>query len=106
MARLVEAGSSHPARVTLLITAVLLVWSAYALSGAGVFPRLPMLRTILCAIAAVFLLRGFVFFPLMPLFPGNSMAFWLWSSAICAAIGVVHAIGIKQAWPVLSLGGT
>lgn len=103
MARLAEAGSSHPTRVTLVITAILLVWSAYALSGAGVIPRLPLLRTILCAIAAVYLVRGFLFYPLMPRFPGNSMTFWLVSSTICAAIGVLHAVGIKQAWPVLSL---
>jgi hypothetical protein len=106
MARLAEAGSSYPARVTLVITAMLLVWSAYALSGAGVIPRLPLLRTILCAIAAVYLFRGFVFYPLMPLFPGNSTTFWLVSGAICAAIGVVHAIGITQAWPVLSLAAS
>lgn len=102
MARLAEAGSPHPARVTLFIAAVFFVWSAYALSGAGVIARLPLLRTILCAIAAIYLLRGFVFFPLMRVLPGNSLSFWLWSAGICAVIGTVHAVGIKQAWPMLS----
>lgn len=106
MVRLVETGSSYPAKVTLFITAVLFVWSAYALSGAGVIPPLPLLRTILCAIAAVYLLRGFAFFTIMRLFPANSLAFWLWSAGICAAIGIVHAVGIKQAWPMLSSIGT
>ena len=105
MARMVEAGSAYPAIITSIITAMLLVWSAYAFSGAGLIPRLPLLRTILCAIAAVYLLRGIAFVPLMPLFPGNSMAFWLWSSAICVVIGAAYAIGIRQAWPALSLGG-
>lgn len=101
MAQLVEAGSSHPTRVTLFISAVLLTWSAYALSGAGVIARLPLLRTILCAITAVYLLRGLLFFLLMPYFPGNSMAFWWWSAAICLGIGLLHLFGLRQAWATL-----
>lgn len=106
MARLAEAGSSHPTMVTIFVATVLFVWSAYALSGAGVIARLPLLRTVLCAIAAVYLLRGLLFFPLMRLLPGNSLTFWLWSAGICAVIGIVHAVGIKQTWPVLSAVGT
>lgn len=102
MVQLVEAGSSRPARVTLLVAAVLLGWSAYALSGAGVIPRLPFLRTILCAITAVYLLRGLLFFLLMPYFPGNSLTFWLWSAAICLGIGLLHLAGAIQAWGLLA----
>jgi hypothetical protein len=101
MAQLAEAGSSHPTKITLTITAVLLTWSAYALSGAGVLPRLPLLRPALCAITAVYLLRGFAFYPLMKVMPGNSLSFWLWSAAICAVFGIVHLIGLKQAWSTL-----
>ena len=101
MVQLVEAGSSRPTRVTLLVAAVLLGWSAYALSGAGVIPRLPFLRLILCAITAVYLLRGLLFFLLIPYFPGNSMSFWLWSAAICLGIGLLHLFGLRQAWPSL-----
>ena len=104
MIRLVEAGSAYPTRVTLCIAALLLIWAAYAFSGAGLIPRLPFLRFALCAIALAYLVRGFGFFPLMRLIPGNSPAFWLWSSVICAGIGAVHALGIRQAWPALSLG--
>ncbi|MEO6518518.1 MAG: hypothetical protein ABIO17_05945 [Pseudoxanthomonas sp.] len=102
MVQLVEAGSSRPTRVTLLVAAVLLVWSAYALSGAGVIPRLPFLRIILCAITAVYLLRGLLFFLLIPYFPGNSLAFWLWSAAICLGIGLLHLAGLIQAWGLLA----
>lgn len=102
MVQMVEAGSSRPTRVTLLVAAVLLVWSAYALSGAGVIPRLPFLRTILCAITAVYLLRGLLFFLLMPYFPGNSLAFWLWSAAICLGIGLLYLAGLIQAWGLLA----
>jgi hypothetical protein len=101
MARMAESGSTYPAKVTIAIAAMLLVWSAYAFSGAGAIPRLPMLRLVLCAIAAAYLLRGFLFFPLMPVFPGNSLAFWLVSGGICALLGVIHVLGIRQAWPLL-----
>jgi hypothetical protein len=98
MANLAAAGSAYPAKITLLVSAILIVWSLYALSGSGMIRRLPLLRPALCAITAVYLLRGFAFIPLMPLIPGRSLAFWVWSSAVCAAIGLVHAIGLKQAW--------
>lgn len=98
MARMAEAGHWYPAAVTALISAVLLAWAAYALSGAGVIRRLPFLRGVLCAITAVYLLRGVAFMPLMPLFPGSSMTFWLVSSCLCLAFGLVHLVGLRQAW--------
>lgn len=98
IARMAEAGSLYPAIVTLFIAAVLLVWSLYALSGAGVIRRLPLLRTILVAITAVYLLRGLAIIPMMVTMPGRSLAFWLWSSAICALFGIVHAAGLRKAW--------
>jgi hypothetical protein len=98
MARMAMAGSWRPAIVTAFIAAVLATWSLYALSGAGVIPRLPLLRTALCLITGVYLLRGVAGFPLMfhPL--GRSTAFWLWSSAICLAIGLVYLAGLRQVW--------
>lgn len=98
MARLAESGSSYPAVVTLLIACILFIWALYALSGAGLIRRLPLLRAVLSAIAAVYLLRGFAFLPLMSVIPGRSLHFWLWSSAICAVLGVVHAVGLWQSW--------
>ena len=98
MARLAESGSSYPAVVTLFIACVLFVWALYALSGAGVIRRLPLLRPILGTITAVYLIRGFAFLPLMSAIPGRSLHFWLWSSAICAVFGVVLAIGLWQSW--------
>ena len=58
MARAAERGSAQPAIITLGIAAVLAVWSAYGFSGAGVIRRLPLLRTALVAISAVYLARG------------------------------------------------
>lgn len=98
MAKLADAGSSYPAKITLIISAILILWSLYALSGSGVIRRLPFLRLVLCAITAVYLLRGFAFIPLMTIIPGRSITFWLLSSVTCAVFGLVHAVGLKTAW--------
>ncbi|MCY1291763.1 hypothetical protein D9M68_374120 [compost metagenome] len=101
MARMAAAGRLYPTVVTLAVAAVLLVWALYALSGAGVIGRLPFLRFALCAITGIYLLRAVAFIPLMSLIPGNSLRFWLVSSAICLVFGIVHLLGVRQAWPHL-----
>ena len=98
MAQMDLAGHWYPTVATLVISSILLIWSAYALSGAGVIRRLPMTRLALCAITAAYLLRGVGFWLLMPYFPGNSPTFWFWSSAICLVFGLVHLIGLRQVW--------
>ncbi|MBX3727391.1 MAG: hypothetical protein KF823_15930 [Xanthomonadales bacterium] len=101
MARLAAQGSAYPALVTLGIALVLATWAAYALAGAGVLARLPLLQTVLVAVTAIYLIRGVAGFALAVLAPGgNSPAFWVWSSTICLAIGAVHAAGVWLAWPL------
>lgn len=101
MARMAEAGHWYPTAVTLAIATLLMAWSAYALSGAGLIPRLPLLRSGLCAITAAYLLRGLAFPVLMPHFPDNGPVFWWVSSGICLLMGLVHLVGLWQAWPQL-----
>ncbi len=103
MARMASAGHWYPTVVTLAIAAVLALWALYALSGAGVIRRLPLLRTALCAITAIYLLRGVAFVVLMPHFPGNSGMFWVLSSGICLAAGSLHLLGLRRTWPGLAL---
>ena len=98
MAQMDLAGHWYPTVATLVITVILLVWSLYALSGAGVIRKLPLTRLALCAITGVYVLRGVAFTPLMAYFPCNSTTFWFWSSAICLSIGVVHLVGLRQVW--------
>ena len=98
MAQMAAAGHWYPTTAALVIASVLSLWSLYALSGAGAVRRLPLLRTVLCAITGVYLLRGVAFAPLMAYFPGNSLSFWYVTSAICLMFGIVHAIGVRQAW--------
>jgi hypothetical protein len=101
MAQMAEAGNIYPTIVTLVIVTLLSTWSLYALSGAGLILRLPLLRLGLCVIAAIYLLRGMAFVPLMPVFPGNSITFWVVSSATCFVFGLMYALGIKQSWSYL-----
>lgn len=103
MARAVERGSAAPALITVGIAAVLGVWAAYAFSGAGLLPRLPLMRPALAAISAVYLARGLML-------PGalamglRPDAFGWWSSLIVLGYGVVYAVGTRRAWPELSPG--
>jgi hypothetical protein len=98
MARAAERGEPRAALITLFIAAVLAAWSAYAFSGAGLLPRLPLLRTALVAISTVYLLRGLLIVP-MALFHFEQVnAFWLWSSAIVLIYGIVYAVGTWATW--------
>jgi hypothetical protein len=94
-------GHYYPALVTTGIAAVLGVWSVYALAGAGVIRRLPLLRTMLIGITTIYIARGIAVAPAV-LFAGEQITpFLLWSSAICLGLGIVHLVGLMQSWPAL-----
>jgi hypothetical protein len=102
MARAAERRSWRPAVITLAIAAVLLVWAAYGFAGAGLIPRLPLMRTALAAISAVYLLRGLLVVPMLVLRRPRPTAFWIVSSLVVLAVGVTYAIGTVTAWGHLS----
>lgn len=101
MARMAARGHWYPPLVTTGITLVLAGWAAFALSGAGQIARLPLLRTALAAITAIYLLRGLLIVPVVMIVPYPEGAFDYWSSLIVLGYGVVHAIGLWLAWPAL-----
>ncbi|TFW03288.1 hypothetical protein E4K72_12655 [Oxalobacteraceae bacterium OM1] len=98
MARGAAAGKLRPTLVTLAITGILLLWAAYALSGAGVIAPLPLTRAALIFISAIYLGRAVAFPLLKPAFPGNSTTFWLVSSSICGGLGLLYAYGTLSLW--------
>lgn len=98
MARAAGRGEWMPTLVTLGITAMLLVWAGYALSGAGWLPRAPLLRTGLVLITAVYLLRALAFVPLNMVTRHYSDGFAIISSLIVAIYAAVYAIGTMKAW--------
>ncbi|MBO9697306.1 MAG: hypothetical protein J7499_14015 [Sphingopyxis sp.] len=102
MARAAARGELRPTLITLGIATVLLVWAAYAFSGAGLLPHLPLLGTGLVIITAIYLLRGLLFVPLHFRRPQHSDSFAIWSSLIVLAYGAVHAVGTFRAWRYLA----
>ena len=98
MARAVEARKLRPTLVTLAVAIVLSVWSAYALSGAGLITTLPFTKVALVLICAAYLARAVGFPLLKPVFPENSNTFWLVSSVICGLLGLVHLYGTLLLW--------
>ena len=98
MARAAARGDLRPTLITLAIGTVLLAWSAYAFSGAGSLPRLPLLRTGLIIITAIYLLRALLFVPLHFWRPQHSDSFAIWSSLIVLVYGAVYAVGTFKAW--------
>ena len=94
-------GKWQPALITMGIATVLAVWAAYAFSGAGLIPKLPLMRAALVAISGVYLLRGIALLPLMIAKPELVTPFIVWSSLIVMLYGLVHAVGTWQAWPHL-----
>jgi len=98
MARAAARGEWTPALVTLAIAGILLIWAAYAFSGAGSLPRLPLLRTGLLVITTIYLLRAIIFVPLHMWRPQHSDSFAIWSSLIVLVYGAVYAVGTFKAW--------
>jgi hypothetical protein len=105
MATMAEQGSMTPTLLTLGIAAILAIWAAYAFSGAGLLPRLPLLRTGLVVISTIYLLRGLVLVPALALDFGGVTPFVLWSSLIVLVYGLAYAIGTWLAWSSLSARG-
>lgn len=101
MAKAAEAGLWQPAIVTAAIALILSIWAAYGFSGAGRIGRMPLLRTALVAIAAIYLLRGLFIIPIL-ISPQLRSPFNIWSSLIVLGYGLAYAVGTWRAWPRLS----
>ncbi|NMP30770.1 hypothetical protein HII17_04270 [Thalassotalea sp. M1531] len=101
MAQMAAAGDSYPTIATLVIAAILSGWGFYAFSGAGLIVKLPLLKTCLVLITAVYLIRGVAglilpFVTSDPVVHQNSITFWVVSSIICCIYGTFYLLGTKQ----------
>jgi hypothetical protein len=103
MASMAESGSWIPSLVTAGIAMVLSIWAIYAVSGAGVIRKLPLLRTALCIITTIYLLRGLAAIPLAIIQPQQATPFLWWSSAICLSFSIIHLVSMHQRWQAMSL---
>jgi hypothetical protein len=100
MATLAAAGDPYPTIATLVIAGILVGWGLYALSGAGIIFKLPLLKTCLVLITTVYLVRGVAgligpFFTDDPVVHQNSMTFWIISSLTCCVYGLFYLYGTK-----------
>lgn len=102
MARAAARGDLYPAVITAGIAAMLAIWAAYALSGAGYLPRLPLLRTGLVLITAIYLLRALAFVPVNLVTRQYTDSFAIWSSLIVLMLGTAYAVGTWKAWRYLA----
>ena len=103
MAKMAESGSSYPTIVTSMIAGMLFVWGLFALSGAGIILKLPLLKFALIAITLVYLARGIgglilPFITQHPAIAQNSLTFWVTSSIICSVFGLFHLAGVISLW--------
>ena len=92
LARMADEGSIVPAIVTGGVAAVLSIFGAYALSGAGVIRRLPLVGWVVAGITAVFLIRGagVVFQIVADTGPVRDVVF----SFIALGIGLLYLFGV------------
>ena len=90
MAMMAAQGSWIPTVVTLLVAITLVIWACYAFSGAGILPRMPLLKSALFVISTIYIARGLILFPLWLGWMDKteqSSNFWFWSSVICLIYG-------------------
>ena len=101
MAQAAERGAWFPSVVAGIIAVILGIWALYAFSGAGKFARLPLLRTGLVVISAIYMLRALAFFPAYFIRPDLTNSA-IWSSLIVLIYGLAYTVGTWRAWPALS----
>ena len=102
MVVLAEQGSWIPTVSTSGIFAVLFIWGIYAFSGAGLIKKLPLLKTALVIISFIYLIRGFLLFPVWIIKPDTIDSLLVWSSLVCLVVGSAYAIGTRQVWADIS----
>lgn len=102
LVEMARAGNLRAAISCVVIAALLAVLAAYAFSAAGVIRRLPFLRIGLASIAAVLILRGVAFIPLIIWRPTalsgicdcrSVDTFIIVTSGLCLAMGIAYALG-------------
>lgn len=105
LARLAAHGSFLPALLTLGLAAIFAGFGFYALSGAGLVRRLPLLTLGLIFVGSLYTLRGLVLvLDLLRLargadYPLRQTLF----SATSLAIGLVYLVGTARRWGYLKM---
>lgn len=104
MASMAEAGSFVPGALTACIALVFCLFGIYAFSGAGIIRKLPLLKIVLIAVAAIYVLRGLGFFieVLGIIYNYNVPVRHAVFSFVALATGIIHLTAIIKGWQGLS----
>ncbi|VAW92169.1 hypothetical protein MNBD_GAMMA22-2390 [hydrothermal vent metagenome] len=94
----VEQGLFKPHALTFVLAITLILWGCYALSGAGLLKRLPLLKPCLVWITIIFSLRGIAFLPAYLFQAENVDSMILASSVLCIGFAITYALGLRQVW--------
>ncbi|WCN13254.1 hypothetical protein GV054_09680 [Marinomonas mediterranea] len=106
LAQMAESGSVYPAFLGSVLVLIFFGWAIYALSGAGIIMRLPLLKTGLVLIASLCTVRGLYGFFVPVLIKteyvvGLGIEFWVLSSLVWLAIGLSYLHGLRTNWSYL-----
>ena len=88
--------------ISMGIGLLLSLFAVYAFSGAGCLRRLPLLRTGLLAIGAIYFLRGLLLFPQLAAWPRVPpaarmlMMVFITYSTIALLLGILHLAGVAK----------
>lgn len=93
-----DLSVKEPALYAFLCVAVAIIVAVsglYALSGAGQIRRVPLLRTALITVTLIYLLRGLLLIPQIPVMMRHpSLLRFLIFSVISLAVGIVYGAGV------------
>jgi putative oxidoreductase len=82
--------------ICIVIAAIAAIFGLYALSGAGRIRRLPLLRTVIATTTVIYMLRGLLLIPQIPIVIKHpSLIRFLLFSIISLCAGFVHLAGLK-----------
>ena len=107
MANLAARHSPVPVLLTLGVTIIFIIMGLYGLSGCRMIKKLPLLRTGLITIAAIYTLRGMGVLPMLWWYIKNPQYYpfrFVIFSLVALVIGIFYTIGIVAVWKTKQKG--
>lgn len=100
----VESAKAHTWQAPVgaaVVGTLMFMCGLYACSGAGLIKRIPLLRTALCFIALLCIVRGALIFLFLVKIPERLTAFDITASFVWLIAGICFALGTVLRWHLL-----
>lgn len=95
LGRMAEQGSTPTMIATVFFAVIFALWALYAFSGARLIGPLPLLRVVLIAICAIYLLRALALLPEIDMLAHQGYPFrFVVFSSISLLAGLLYLIGL------------